>query len=93
MAQRLHLASDRVADVFPLEEHFTAQQIAAVWNVDATTVQRIFADEPGVLKLGKTGRRGKRDYVTLRIPKSVKAVREAKGAGLCAGAGAALAYR
>jgi hypothetical protein len=32
----------------------------------------LFADEPGVLKLGRTtARNGKRQYTTLRIPQSV----------------------
>ena len=34
---------------------------------------RMFQDEPGVLKIGQTGRRSKRDYVTLRIPASTAA--------------------
>lgn len=59
-----------VASAF--EQHFDPKEIAALWNLDPTTVRRIFQDMPGVLKLGKANRRdGKRDYVTLRIPKSV----------------------
>ena len=54
-----------------IERHFTPDELAEAWNLDATTIRRIFQDEPGVLKLGKTGRRGKRDYITLRIPESV----------------------
>jgi len=55
-----------------LERQYTVQQIAEMWGLHETTVRRIFQDEPGVFRLGKTGRRdGKRDYVTLRIPESV----------------------
>jgi len=54
-----------------LERHYTVQQIAEMWGLHQTTVRRIFQDEPGVFRLGKTGRRDKRDYVTLRIPESV----------------------
>lgn len=51
----------------PFEEHFTPQELAAIWKLDETTIRRIFQDEPGVLKFGKANRRdGKRDYVTLR---------------------------
>jgi hypothetical protein len=52
--------------------HFTAMELAEIWKLDETTIRRIFLDEPGVLKIGKSNRRdGKRDYVTLRIPESV----------------------
>jgi hypothetical protein len=54
------------------EEHYTAQELAEIWKLDETTIRRIFQDEPGVLRIGKLGRRdGKRDYITLRIPASV----------------------
>ncbi|HXP83736.1 MAG TPA: hypothetical protein VN841_03405 [Bryobacteraceae bacterium] len=52
--------------------HFTATELAEIWKLDETTIRRVFLDEPGVLKIGKSNRRdGKRDYVTLRIPESV----------------------
>lgn len=52
--------------------HFTASELADIWKLDETTIRRIFQDEPGVLKIGKSNRRdGKRDYVTLRIPEAV----------------------
>lgn len=53
---------------------YTPQQIAEAWQVDESTVRRLFVDQPGVLKLGRaSGRRGKRQYVTLRIPAEVLA--------------------
>ena len=52
--------------------HFTAAELGELWQLDESTIRRIFQDEPGVLKIGKSQRRdGKRDYVTLRIPESV----------------------
>ena len=55
--------------VQPFEQHFTPQELAAIWKLDETTIRRIFQDEEGVLKFGKSNRRdGKRDYITLRIP-------------------------
>ena len=61
-------------NVNAFETHFTAKELAELWKLDETTIRRIFQDEAGVLKIGKTGRRdGKRDYITLRIPKSVAA--------------------
>ena len=56
----------------PFEQHFEPSELAKLWRLDATTIRRMFQDEPGVLKIGKSNRRdGKRDYVTLRIPKNV----------------------
>jgi hypothetical protein len=56
----------------PFERHYTPQQLAELWGFDQSTIRRIFIDEPGVLKVGKQGRRdGKRDYISLRIPTSV----------------------
>jgi hypothetical protein len=51
--------------------HFTASELGGLWKLDETTIRRMFQDEPGVLKIGKSNRRdGKRDYVTLRIPET-----------------------
>lgn len=52
-----------------LEQYLTPSQIAAAWQVHENTIRRIFIDEPGVLRLA-VPRRGKRSYVTLRIPPS-----------------------
>jgi hypothetical protein len=55
-----------------IEVFFTPQELAERWKVHPSTIQRIFMDEPGVMKLGRTERRNrKRQYVTLRIPASV----------------------
>lgn len=54
------------------DPHYTPQELAALWKLDESTVRRLFADEPGVFRVGKLGRRdGKREYFTLRIPASV----------------------
>jgi hypothetical protein len=53
------------------EPHFTPQELAEIWQLDANTVRRLFQDVPGVLKIGSSNPRGKRGYVTLRIPQSV----------------------
>src|SRR3974377_1233880 len=57
----------------PFERHFTPKELADLWRLDESTVRRLCQDEPGVLKIGKVGRRGKRDYVTLRIPATTAA--------------------
>jgi len=55
-----------------LARHYTPAEIAELWQLDESTIRRIFYDEPGVLRIGKAARRdGKRDYVTLRIPAEV----------------------
>jgi hypothetical protein len=45
------------------EQHFTPGEIAKQWNISVYTVRRMFADVPGVLKLGT-----KNKHVSLRIP-------------------------
>jgi hypothetical protein len=53
------------------EKHYEPSELADLWGVSAETIRSIFRDEPGVLKIGKTGARYKRGYITLRIPESV----------------------
>ena len=63
-----------IRQVSPFERHFTPRELARIWQLDETTIRRIFQDQPGVMKIGKANRRdGKRDYVTLRIPESIAA--------------------
>ena len=54
------------------QHHYTAAEIAELWNLSPDAVRRIFEDEPGVLVLGRSSTgRGRRAYTTLRIPESV----------------------
>jgi hypothetical protein len=53
------------------EKHFAPAELAEVWGVSVETVREMFRHEPGVLKLGSTGAKYRRGYVTLRIPRSV----------------------
>ena len=52
-------------------EFLTVAQVAERWSLSSDTITRIFADEPGVIALGKEHPRGKRRRVTLRIPVEV----------------------
>jgi AraC-like DNA-binding protein len=52
-------------------EFLTVAQVAERWGLSSDTITRIFADEPGVIALGKENPRGKRRRVTLRIPMEV----------------------
>jgi hypothetical protein len=53
-----------------LDQHYTPQFYAELWNVSRDTIVRWFEDRPGVLKMSSPGR-GKRRRVELRIPLSV----------------------
>jgi hypothetical protein len=53
------------------ERHWSVAEIAAVWNISEDSVRRLFADEPGVLVIGRQIKGTKRGYTTLRIPETV----------------------
>jgi hypothetical protein len=53
------------------QETFTVAQIASLWQYSTDTIQRMFADEPGVEVKGAKNPRGKRTRKTLRIPRAV----------------------
>jgi hypothetical protein len=54
-----------------IERHYTVKELGALWKLSGSTVIKIFRDEPGVLKIGRERRRGRRSHMTLRIPESV----------------------
>lgn len=49
----------------------TPRQIADAWQLSEQSVRRLFQDRPGVFKLGVSNPRGRRGYVTLRIPAAI----------------------
>jgi hypothetical protein len=57
------------------ERHFTPLELAELWNFTTPVIRELFANEPGVIRIGEPsrqeGRRLKRGYFTLRIPQSV----------------------
>jgi hypothetical protein len=53
------------------QRHFSVAEIAAAWNLSTDAVRRLFCNEPGVLVIGRRIKGSKRQYTTLRIPKSV----------------------
>jgi len=57
------------------ERHFPVRYWAELWGFGAKAVRDWFRDEygPGILRLGNSGRRKKRDYVTLMISPSAAA--------------------
>jgi hypothetical protein len=62
----------RKPEPFEIPHCHTVQEIATALKLSEETVRRIFQDMPGVIKITKGKRlRGKREYVTLRIPSTV----------------------
>ena len=54
------------------EKLLRPQELAEAWQLDVSTIRKMFIDQPGVLKIGRPRARGrKRSYVTLRIPETV----------------------
>jgi hypothetical protein len=53
------------------ERHYTVAEVAALWSLSKDAVRDIFRHEDGVLAIGTVSSRGRRGYVTLRIPASV----------------------
>jgi DNA-binding transcriptional regulator LsrR (DeoR family) len=58
-----------------IPQHYTPEQIAEKLCISKDKARRMFANEPGVVKIGNPSRRLgrvlKRRYYTLRIPESV----------------------
>src|SRR5580704_13580627 len=54
-----------------LERHYSAKEIAELWGLCENSVRQLFKNEPGVVRIQRPRSRWKRDYTTLRIPKSV----------------------
>jgi len=65
------------------ETHFAVSYWADRWGFSAKTVRDWFRDEygPGILRQPNTGRRSKRDYITLMISPSAAARIYAKRTG------------
>jgi hypothetical protein len=51
------------------EKHYRVRELAAAWGFCDNTIIRLFANEPGVIRLERGT--GGRKYVTLSIPESV----------------------
>ena len=57
------------------QSDFTVAQLASIWQLSTDTIQRLFQDEPGVITLGNKNPRGKRERVTLRIPRVMERIK------------------
>ena len=56
---------------FSNERHYSVAELGKLWNLSEKTIRRMFENEPGVLRWGKSEARLRRGYITLRIPESV----------------------
>lgn len=52
------------------ERHYRVRELAQLWSLSPNTITRLFAAEPGVIKIDNIGT-GKRKHVTLSIPESI----------------------
>jgi hypothetical protein len=53
--------------------HYSVQELAALWCLGVDKIRELFENEPDVIKLKNPPKKGKRAYVTLRIPEQVAA--------------------
>lgn len=51
-------------------EHFTVQELAALWKLSRRSVQRLVDKEPDIVRLGEE-KPGKRRHLTIRVPAHV----------------------
>jgi len=71
MASALRIAKNETTGA-TLPRCYTVQEIAEALRFSEETIRAMFQDRPGVVRITKGKRlRGKREYVTLRIPESV----------------------
>ena len=61
-----------------LERHLTAAEVAKLWHLSEDTIRALFRNTAGVLKISQPARRGKREYVSIRIPESIVLKRHAE---------------
>ncbi len=62
---------EKVATEHVKGSDYTVQELTALWNIGVDKIRELFMDEPGVIKIQKPKKRGRRTYVTLRIPEAV----------------------
>jgi hypothetical protein len=56
------------------EKHFNLSELAATWGLSVETIRKLFADDPGVVKMSSaSGPTGRRRYCISRISSSAAA--------------------
>ena len=51
--------------------HYSVREVAALWGCGVDKIRYWFENEPGVIKMRKPAKKGKRGYTSLRIPANV----------------------
>ena len=53
------------------EKHYKVSELSRLWFFSENTIRRLFAKEPGVVKLVHSQTRLKRSYTSMRIPERI----------------------
>lgn len=63
--------SARVESAHTKGSHYSVQELATLWGIGVDKIRELFQNEPGVIKIQKPVKKGRRAYQTLRIPENV----------------------
>lgn len=55
----------------PWGKVYTPRELAAEWQLSENSIRRLFEDRDGIFRIGVSNPRGRRGYVTLRIPEAI----------------------
>jgi hypothetical protein len=53
------------------EKHYTVSELSRLWVFSESTIRRLFAREPGVIKICHQATRLRRGYTSMRIPERI----------------------
>jgi hypothetical protein len=53
------------------QKHYSVVELSKLWGFSQKTIRRLFADEPGIIKIAHEETRHKRGYTSVRIPEHV----------------------
>jgi|HubBroStandDraft_1064217.scaffolds.fasta_scaffold54007_2 hypothetical protein len=73
MRERMRILAEQQRPVLmpPIGRHYKPEDLARALRMSLPTIRRLFEDEPGVIKIGHSGRGRVRKYVSLYIPELV----------------------
>lgn len=62
--------TDETFDLKPpaFQKHDSVIELSGLWGFSQKTTRRLFADEPGIIKIAHEETRQKRGYTSVRIP-------------------------
>jgi len=53
------------------QRHYSVVELSKLWGFSEKTVRRLFANEPGVIKIAHEETQYKRGYTSIRVPEDV----------------------